>query len=66
MIATGWAVIRRETAASSVLVKGVDYHEDEVVGATDVRGWTGRVVLAAIARDVSTTQMVKRIRGGDR
>ncbi len=45
-----------------VLVKGGDYREDEVVGATEVRDWGGHVVLTPISRGVSTSNLVERIR----
>jgi D-beta-D-heptose 7-phosphate kinase/D-beta-D-heptose 1-phosphate adenosyltransferase len=43
-----------------VLVKGADYREDQVVGADLVRSWGGRVVLAELAPEQSTTRLVSR------
>ena len=37
-----------EMIRPDVLVKGGDYTEDEVVGATEVRGWGGRVELVPL------------------
>ena len=45
-----------------VLVKGGDYGPDEVVGADLVRGWGGEVQVLSLVEDVSTTNIVDRIR----
>ncbi|HYN37690.1 MAG TPA: D-glycero-beta-D-manno-heptose 1-phosphate adenylyltransferase, partial [Rhodospirillales bacterium] len=41
-----------------VLVKGADYRLEQVVGAEEVRGWGGRVVLARLEPGFSTTATV--------
>jgi D-beta-D-heptose 7-phosphate kinase/D-beta-D-heptose 1-phosphate adenosyltransferase len=47
-----------------VLVKGADYREDQVVGADLVKSWGGRVVLADVVPEQSTTTLVRRSRAG--
>jgi rfaE bifunctional protein nucleotidyltransferase chain/domain len=47
-----------------VLVKGEDYREKEVVGQDDVEGWGGRVEFAPLLPGLSTTEIIRRIRGG--
>ena len=44
-----------------ILVKGQDYTRDEVVGATEVDSWGGKVVLAEILDGYSTTETLRRI-----
>lgn len=44
-----------------VLVKGADYREDQVVGGAEVRSWGGRVVLAPLLPDRSTTKVIERM-----
>jgi len=46
-----------------VLIKGADYTHDNVVGATLVESWGGRVMLAELLPGHSTTATVKRLRG---
>jgi D-beta-D-heptose 7-phosphate kinase/D-beta-D-heptose 1-phosphate adenosyltransferase len=46
-----------------VLVKGADYREDQVVGATEVRSWGGRVVLVPLLDGRSTSAAITRMRG---
>jgi D-beta-D-heptose 7-phosphate kinase/D-beta-D-heptose 1-phosphate adenosyltransferase len=46
-----------------VLVKGGDYTEDSVVGASEVRGWGGRVVIIPLTPGHSTTSTIERLRG---
>ena len=46
-----------------VLVKGADYGLDQVVGRDLVEGYGGRVVLAPLEPDQSTSALVSRIRG---
>ena len=41
-----------------VLVKGADYRLDQVVGAEEVRGWGGRVLLARLEPGFSTTATI--------
>ena len=43
-----------------VLVKGADYRENEVVGGDLVKSWGGRVMLANIVPNQSTTSLVRR------
>jgi D-beta-D-heptose 7-phosphate kinase/D-beta-D-heptose 1-phosphate adenosyltransferase len=44
-----------------VLVKGSDYTVDEVVGAEQVMGWGGRVVLVTLEEGHSTTGTIRRM-----
>lgn len=44
-----------------VLVKGADYTVDTVVGAADVTGWGGQVVLAKLVDGQSTTNTIKKM-----
>ncbi len=46
-----------------LLVKGADYTLETVVGAEDMRGWGGRVMLAGLLAGHSTTATVARLRG---
>jgi D-beta-D-heptose 7-phosphate kinase/D-beta-D-heptose 1-phosphate adenosyltransferase len=43
-----------------VLCKGMDYSEDEVVGADIVKAAGGRVLLAALVEGQSTTSLIRR------
>ncbi len=52
-----------ETLRPDVLIKGADYDEDQVVGAGFVKSYGGRVVLAELAPEHSTTDTINRIRG---
>ena len=45
-----------------VLVKGADYAPAEIVGATEVEGWGGRVVRVPIVAGKSTTSLIDRLR----
>lgn len=45
-----------------VLVKGADYTVDQVVGAKEVMGWGGDVVLVPLAEGHSTTKLIDRSR----
>ena len=45
-----------------VLVKGADYAADQVVGAREVGAAGGRLVLARLVPDISTTGTIARIR----
>jgi D-beta-D-heptose 7-phosphate kinase/D-beta-D-heptose 1-phosphate adenosyltransferase len=51
-----------KTLMPNVLIKGDDYTMDAVVGADVVRAAKGRVVLAPLVRDKSTTGVIERIR----
>jgi len=42
-----------------VLVKGADYHRDEVIGADFVESYGGRVHLASLREGYSTTGILK-------
>jgi D-beta-D-heptose 7-phosphate kinase/D-beta-D-heptose 1-phosphate adenosyltransferase len=44
-----------------ILVKGADYTKDKVVGAREVEGWGGKVVLAKLVEGQSTTATIRRI-----
>lgn len=48
------------TLRPDVLIKGADYTEDRVVGADLVRSWGGRVVLARVVPEQSTTRLLRR------
>jgi rfaE bifunctional protein nucleotidyltransferase chain/domain len=45
-----------------VLVKGGDYHEGSIVGATEVRSWGGDVVVIALTPGHSTSSTIERLR----
>lgn len=49
-----------------VLVKGADYRREEVVGAADVEGWGGRVVLADLLDGHSTTGTIARLQADEK
>lgn len=51
--------------APDVLVKGGDYGVEEVVGAEIVREQGGEVRVLSLVKDVSTSDIVARIRAGD-
>jgi D-beta-D-heptose 7-phosphate kinase/D-beta-D-heptose 1-phosphate adenosyltransferase len=44
-----------------VLIKGADYTVDKVVGAEQVHGWGGKVVLAQLVEGQSTTKTIARM-----
>ncbi len=46
-----------------VLVKGGDYMEATIVGASDVKGWGGRVAVIPLTPGQSTTSIVEKLRG---
>jgi D-beta-D-heptose 7-phosphate kinase/D-beta-D-heptose 1-phosphate adenosyltransferase len=48
----------------SVLVKGSDYAPDTIVGREVVEAAGGRVVLVPRVEGISTTEIIRRIRGG--
>jgi D-beta-D-heptose 7-phosphate kinase / D-beta-D-heptose 1-phosphate adenosyltransferase len=52
-----------EAVHPDLLVKGANYTLDQVLGAEQVRGWGGRVVLAELVPGHSTTATVERMRG---
>jgi D-beta-D-heptose 7-phosphate kinase/D-beta-D-heptose 1-phosphate adenosyltransferase len=45
-----------------VLVKGGDYDADRIVGASEVRGWGGKVVIIPLTPGHSTTTTIERLR----
>ena len=49
-----------------LLVKGADYEKDQVVGARNVESWGGKVLLAKLEADNSTSQTIQRMRGKGR
>jgi D-beta-D-heptose 7-phosphate kinase / D-beta-D-heptose 1-phosphate adenosyltransferase len=51
------------TLKPDVLVKGADYLEEQVVGADIVKSWGGRVMLADLVPEQSTTRLVRRSGG---
>ena len=52
-----------EAIRPDVLVKGADYHPEEVVGAEFVESYGGRVLLAEIRPGHSTTETIRRMAG---
>jgi D-beta-D-heptose 7-phosphate kinase / D-beta-D-heptose 1-phosphate adenosyltransferase len=50
-----------KTLIPNVLIKGDDYTIDTVVGADVVRAAKGRVILATLVKDKSTSGMIERI-----
>lgn len=50
-----------EALKPDVLVKGADYTVDTVVGAAEVMGWGGKVVLADLIQGQSTTNTIKKL-----
>jgi rfaE bifunctional protein nucleotidyltransferase chain/domain len=46
----------------TVLVKGGDYTEASIVGAREVRGWGGDVVIVSLTPGHSTTSTIERLR----
>lgn len=51
-----------EQARPDVLIKGADYTEDQVVGASEVRSWGGEVRLAPLVEGHSTTAAIARLK----
>lgn len=47
-----------------VLVKGADYSEDQIAGASAVRGAGGEVVLVELEAGLSSSRLVDRILAG--
>ena len=52
-----------KTVRPDILIKGADYTVDQVVGAVEVKGWGGEVVLVPLAEGHSTTGLISRSRG---
>ena len=44
-----------------VIVKGGDYAEETIVGATEVKGWGGRVVVVPLTPGHSTTNIIRKL-----
>lgn len=44
-----------------VIVKGGDYSEDTIVGATEVKSWGGRVVVVPLTPGQSTTAIIRKL-----
>jgi len=51
-----------EVLRPDVLVKGADWAEADIVGATQVRRWGGRVERLDLVPGVSTTELIRRLR----
>jgi D-glycero-beta-D-manno-heptose 1-phosphate adenylyltransferase len=47
-----------------VLVKGVDWAPESIVGAREVKGWGGSVHSIAFTHQRSTTALLRRVRAG--
>ena len=52
-----------ERLRPDVLVKGGDYSEDTIVGASQVRSWGGSVVVVPLTPGQSTTNIIRALRG---
>ncbi len=52
-----------ERLRPDVLVKGGDYREDTIVGASQVRSWGGTVVVVPRTPGQSTTNIIRTLRG---
>ena len=52
-----------ERLRPDVLVKGGDYHEETIVGASQVRAWGGSVVVVPLTPGQSTTNIIRALRG---
>ncbi len=50
-----------EALRPDLLVKGGDYREDQIVGATEIKRWGGRVLVAPLVEGESTTALVGRV-----
>ena len=44
-----------------IIVKGGDYAEDTIVGASEVKAWGGRVVVVPLTPGQSTTRIIERM-----
>lgn len=44
-----------------VIVKGGDYTERTIVGATEVKSWGGRVVVVPLTPGQSTTAIIRKV-----
>ncbi|MEA1049668.1 D-glycero-beta-D-manno-heptose-7-phosphate kinase [Lamprobacter modestohalophilus] len=52
-----------EALRPDVLAKGADYQPDQVVGAEQVRGWGGELVLVPLLEERSTSGIIRRMQG---
>ena len=52
-----------ERLRPDVLVKGGDYTEDTIVGASQIRSWGGTVVVVPLTPGQSTTNILRTLRG---
>jgi D-beta-D-heptose 7-phosphate kinase/D-beta-D-heptose 1-phosphate adenosyltransferase len=52
-----------ELLRPDVLVKGGDYREETIVGASQVRGWGGDVRVIPLTPGQSTTNIIQALRG---
>ena len=52
-----------ERLRPDVLVKGGDYTEETIVGASQVRSWGGSVVVVPLTPGQSTTNIIRTLRG---
>jgi len=52
-----------ERLRPDVLVKGGDYTEDTIAGASQVRSWGGNVVVIPLTPGQSTTNIIRTLRG---
>jgi D-beta-D-heptose 7-phosphate kinase/D-beta-D-heptose 1-phosphate adenosyltransferase len=44
-----------------VIVKGGDYSEDTIVGASEVKNWGGRVLVVPLTPGHSTTAIIRQL-----
>lgn len=51
-----------ETIAPDVLVKGGDYKEEEIVGASFVKAHNGKVVTVPLLKGFSTSSLIEKIK----
>ena len=50
-----------KTLKPDVIVKGGDYTESTMVGATEVKSWGGRVVVVPLTPGQSTTAIIRKL-----
>ena len=51
-----------KTLKPDVIVKGGDYTESTIVGASEVKSWGGRVVVVPLTPGQSTTAIIRKLR----
>ncbi len=51
-----------KTVRPDILVKGADYTIDKIVGAKEVQGWGGKIVLAQLVEGQSTTGTIAKMK----